>query len=207
MGRHRDGTTIRVRQKLRRLTHADSNDAYLPSNEDGHVFSDDCLDWLLDLQRTEPNSVTEVSAGGWASSDAAGALPNTSATAGVLLALVRSHRHTTKFCANESSVPPGEAVVWLLELAKRRRRLGHVLSRRFAASPRRKRHGRHRTSRSRTRRVATRLANRHERAKPSAAGHSSTNASCAPSTTDGNISNRTSRPTAASFLSNTVPVQ
>jgi squalene-hopene/tetraprenyl-beta-curcumene cyclase len=96
--------------------HSESHDAFLGANNDGNLFSDDCLNWLLDLQRTEPNAVTEVSGGGWGSTDAPGALPNTSATAGVLLALVRSRRQTTNFLRERVERACGKAVVWLLDL-------------------------------------------------------------------------------------------
>ncbi len=83
---------------------------------DGTVFSETCLNWLLDCQRTEPNALTEVSAGGWASGDAAGAPPNASATAGVLLALAHSHEHTANLQRERVDRAAGRGVVWLLEL-------------------------------------------------------------------------------------------
>lgn len=52
-------------------------------------FSDRCLDWLLACQRTDRNALTEVSPGGWAWSDARGALSNVSDTAATLVALAR----------------------------------------------------------------------------------------------------------------------
>jgi squalene-hopene/tetraprenyl-beta-curcumene cyclase len=50
-------------------------------------FTQQCLDWLLACQRTEGNVLTGASPGGWASSDAPGALPNSINTADALLAL------------------------------------------------------------------------------------------------------------------------
>jgi squalene-hopene/tetraprenyl-beta-curcumene cyclase len=52
--------------------------------DDEQLFDDGCLDWLLAGQRTERNPVTECSPGGWAPSDAKGALPDTTATADTL---------------------------------------------------------------------------------------------------------------------------
>jgi squalene-hopene/tetraprenyl-beta-curcumene cyclase len=48
-----------------------------------------CEDWLLARQRTKPDPVTNVGAGGWAGSDSPGALPNTVDTARALLSIVR----------------------------------------------------------------------------------------------------------------------
>jgi squalene-hopene/tetraprenyl-beta-curcumene cyclase len=59
------------------------------------VFPERCLAWLVDSQRTAADAVTHVSPGGWAWSDAPGALPNTISTAAALVALahwVRAHR-------------------------------------------------------------------------------------------------------------------
>jgi squalene-hopene/tetraprenyl-beta-curcumene cyclase len=75
-----------------------------------------CVDWLLANQRNELNALTEVSAGGWASSDALGALPNTSATAGVLLALIRSRSSAANSQRERIERAAGRGVVWLLEL-------------------------------------------------------------------------------------------
>jgi squalene-hopene/tetraprenyl-beta-curcumene cyclase len=96
--------------------HAEPNDSYSNTGDDGNLFREDCLNWLVDHQRTEPNAVTEVSAGGWASSDAAGAPPNTLATATVLIALVRSQRHSSNFLRERVQRACGKAVVWLLDL-------------------------------------------------------------------------------------------
>ena len=70
----------------------------------------------IDQQRSEPNALTEVSPGGWASSDAPGALPNTSATASVLLALIRSHGHAADAQRERIERAAGRGIVWLLEL-------------------------------------------------------------------------------------------
>src|SRR4029078_10271888 len=52
----------------------------------------------------------------WASSDASGALPNTSATASVLLALIRSREHATNAQRDRIERSTGRGIVWLLEL-------------------------------------------------------------------------------------------
>src|SRR3954468_2555428 len=79
-------------------------------------LAEDEVNWLLNQQRNEPNVLTEVSAGGWASRDAPGALPNTSATASVLLALLRSHEHTAAAQRDRIERAIGRGIVWLLEL-------------------------------------------------------------------------------------------
>jgi squalene-hopene/tetraprenyl-beta-curcumene cyclase len=89
---------------------------------DGHapaedaVYDSQCLDWLLDQQRTKSDSVTHVAAGGWAASDSPGALPNTLDTAGALLAIARWPHGT-----GSSAIARGEqaaelGINWLLEL-------------------------------------------------------------------------------------------
>jgi squalene-hopene/tetraprenyl-beta-curcumene cyclase len=86
------------------------------SHNQNATLSESCVDWLLNNQRKEPNPLTEVSAGGWASSDALGALPNTSATAGVLVALIRSRPGATNSQRERIERAVGRGVVWLLEL-------------------------------------------------------------------------------------------
>lgn len=93
-----------------------SHDAHLPHAGNSAPLNEDGVKWLLDQQRNEPNTLTEVSAGGWASSDAPGALPNTSATASVLLALIRSHAHAADAQRERIEQAVGRGVVWLLEL-------------------------------------------------------------------------------------------
>jgi squalene-hopene/tetraprenyl-beta-curcumene cyclase len=85
-----------------------------------HSFADIAgesgVNWLLNCQRNEPNALTEVSVGGWASSDAPGAVPNTSATASVLLALIRSHPRASDAQRERIERAAGRGVVWLMEL-------------------------------------------------------------------------------------------
>jgi squalene-hopene/tetraprenyl-beta-curcumene cyclase len=86
------------------------------SHDTNGALTESTLNWLLKCQRNDPNPLTEVSAGGWASSDAPGALANTSATASVLLALIRSRGHATDSQREQIERAAGHAVVWLLDL-------------------------------------------------------------------------------------------
>jgi squalene-hopene/tetraprenyl-beta-curcumene cyclase len=95
---------------------AHGHDAHHPHDVNGAPLSEDGLNWLLNQQRNEPNVLTEVSAGGWASSDAPGALPNTSATASVLLSLIRSREHAAISQRDRIERAAGRGIVWLLEL-------------------------------------------------------------------------------------------
>jgi len=84
--------------------------------DDDQLFSERCLDWLLACQRTDRNRLTEVSSGGWAWTDARGALPNTNDTAGALVALARwpnrdSHSHQERI---DRAARLG--IDWLLDL-------------------------------------------------------------------------------------------
>lgn len=80
------------------------------------AVTQDCVEWLLSCQRSEPNTLTEVTSGGWASSDAVGALPNTCATASVIAALIQSHPHASGTQRERIERAAGRGVVWLLEL-------------------------------------------------------------------------------------------
>ena len=80
------------------------------------LLSEGAVQWLLNSQRSEANALTEVPAGGWASSDALGALPNTSATSSVVLALIRAHVHATSTQRERIERAVGRGVVWLMEL-------------------------------------------------------------------------------------------
>ncbi|MGD0901158.1 MAG: prenyltransferase/squalene oxidase repeat-containing protein [Thermoguttaceae bacterium] len=54
----------------------------------GDVGALGCLDWLLDAQHREVHPFTRAAPGGWAWSDASGAVPDADDTAGALLALM-----------------------------------------------------------------------------------------------------------------------
>ena len=75
-----------------------------------------CIEWLLKMQHTVPSPLTDAPAGGWSASDAAGAAPNTVATAGALAALARA-------CSVDSAAHRGRieraanmGIGWLLEM-------------------------------------------------------------------------------------------
>lgn len=91
-------------------------DVHLPMDLNCSVFNENCVNWLLAQQRDEPNVVTEVSSGGWASSDAAGALPNAGATANVLSALIQAHTHASSTQRERIERAVGRGIVWLMEL-------------------------------------------------------------------------------------------
>jgi squalene-hopene/tetraprenyl-beta-curcumene cyclase len=93
-----------------------SHEPHLPHDGGSALLSESGVNWLLDQQRSEPNTLTEVSSGGWASSDAPGALPNTSATASVLLALIRSRKRAAEAQRDRIERAAGRGIVWLLEL-------------------------------------------------------------------------------------------
>src|SRR4051812_15280016 len=85
-------------------------------DSDSMLLSDASCNWLLSRQRGEINSITEVAEGGWAASDAPGALPNTVATAEVLLALSRSHCELEDGLLERVDRSAGRATAWLLNL-------------------------------------------------------------------------------------------
>jgi squalene-hopene/tetraprenyl-beta-curcumene cyclase len=91
-------------------------DVHVPMDLNRSAFTESCINWLLAQQHAESNVVTEVSSGGWASSDAAGALPNASATASVLCALIEGHSHADAAQRERIERAAGRGVVWLLEL-------------------------------------------------------------------------------------------
>jgi squalene-hopene/tetraprenyl-beta-curcumene cyclase len=96
-------------------THPEQHDTDHPHHTNVAV-TQDCVEWLLGCQRSEPDTLTEVTSGGWASSDAAGALPNTCATAGVIAALIQSHSQASGTQRERIERAAGRGVVWLLEL-------------------------------------------------------------------------------------------
>jgi squalene-hopene/tetraprenyl-beta-curcumene cyclase len=85
-------------------------------NADAALLTDSSCEWLLARQRTEINSVTEVAEGGWAATDAPGALPNAVATAEVLLALARSHCEFANGLLDRVDRAAGRGIAWLLNL-------------------------------------------------------------------------------------------
>jgi squalene-hopene/tetraprenyl-beta-curcumene cyclase len=83
---------------------------------DDSIYNSTCLDWLLARQRTKPDPITHVGAGGWAGSDSPGALPNTLDTARVLLSIGRwphpSHGAATGHIERAAEL----GATWLLDL-------------------------------------------------------------------------------------------
>jgi squalene-hopene/tetraprenyl-beta-curcumene cyclase len=75
-----------------------------------------CLAWLLENQRTGPDPLTQVPPGGWAWSDAPGALPNTPATAGVVRALIEWPRRTANAKQDRVDMAVRRGIRWLLDL-------------------------------------------------------------------------------------------
>jgi squalene-hopene/tetraprenyl-beta-curcumene cyclase len=80
------------------------------------VLDERCLNWLLDLQHSRPNPVTEVPAGGWSWSDSPGALPNTAATSAVLIALSHWRRRFAQLHLERIDEAAERAIAWLLAL-------------------------------------------------------------------------------------------
>ena len=111
-------STVSGDSTIRAIVGVDDSGAHPIGADDASLFNDRCLDWLLKSQRTEPNPLTDTPAGGWAHSDAPGALPNTLATAGALLAL-------HQWCNRDESVYRGRVeravnlgIRWMLDLQK-----------------------------------------------------------------------------------------
>ena len=174
--------------------HADTHDSNSTNS------ANDCVDWLLNRQRNEPNTLTEVSRR--------------------RLGIERCTRRTSQHKRNGQRHRRAHSLAptrnpratrahrarrrarrrLVVGTAKRRRRLGHVLSRRRAAATRRKRHRRHRSSLRSARRLATRLANRHRRARQTPLVVHRRAGRARDRDTAGNISNRINRKTAASSL-------
>jgi squalene-hopene/tetraprenyl-beta-curcumene cyclase len=110
------GDTVSYVSPVRESTPLHAVLASIQADSQEQVFNDRCLDWLLDCQRQERNPVTGVSAGGWAWSDAAGALPNTSDTARVLIALARWPRTDDNLHRGRIDQAAELGVEWLLDL-------------------------------------------------------------------------------------------
>jgi squalene-hopene/tetraprenyl-beta-curcumene cyclase len=98
-----------------------SSSSYDPAHGEAHLDGEHlvdvrCLDWLLAGQRTTPNAITVVAPGGWARSDAAGALPNAHDTASVLLALARLPARDNPPHRERLEIAVRSALAWLLDL-------------------------------------------------------------------------------------------
>jgi squalene-hopene/tetraprenyl-beta-curcumene cyclase len=89
---------------------------HLADDHDHSGFSEACCDWLLRAQRIKPNLVTDAPAGGWASADAAGSLPNTIATASSLVALTSLRRDCPPLQQQRAEAAIRRGVAWLLDM-------------------------------------------------------------------------------------------
>jgi squalene-hopene/tetraprenyl-beta-curcumene cyclase len=83
--------------------------------EDDAPFTAPSLDWLLDSQRKDHNPITGLPAGGWASSDAPGALPNAIDTSRALIALSRS-LDSEPYQRDQIEHAANQGIEWLLRL-------------------------------------------------------------------------------------------
>lgn len=84
--------------------------------DNADLFSDRCLDWLLKGQQSRLDVLTDAPAGGWGDSDAAGAVPNTTATAGALVALESFCRNNAALNRLRVELAARKGVDWLLAL-------------------------------------------------------------------------------------------
>jgi squalene-hopene/tetraprenyl-beta-curcumene cyclase len=86
------------------------------ARDDDSVHNSKCLDWLLGRQRTKPDPITHVAAGGWAGSDSSGALPNTLDTARVLLSIGRWPHPSNGVATGRIERAAELGATWLLNL-------------------------------------------------------------------------------------------
>jgi squalene-hopene/tetraprenyl-beta-curcumene cyclase len=99
----------------------DSQSSDTPLNGDQHVseadsLDENCLDWLLDCQHTEPHPYTGAQPGGWAWTDLPGGVPETDDTAGALIALARSRHRYPQLKRHRLELAARGGVEWLLDL-------------------------------------------------------------------------------------------
>jgi squalene-hopene/tetraprenyl-beta-curcumene cyclase len=80
------------------------------------VLDERCLDWILGCQRTEFDSATGILPGGWARSDAPGAIPNAMDTASALSALVRWRYRFAELQTERIDRAAALGIGWLLDL-------------------------------------------------------------------------------------------
>jgi squalene-hopene/tetraprenyl-beta-curcumene cyclase len=91
-------------------------DGLIHAAQDEQLLDERCLQWLLNLQHTARNPVTEAPAGGWGWSDSPGALPNTTDTSRVLLALVRWRRRFAQLHSDRIDLAAKRGISWLVDL-------------------------------------------------------------------------------------------
>jgi squalene-hopene/tetraprenyl-beta-curcumene cyclase len=85
-------------------------------HDDEHAFAAPTIDWLLDGQRKHTNPLTGLPAGGWADSDALGALPNAADTARALIALAHTLQHQSASRRDEIESAAARGIDWLSKL-------------------------------------------------------------------------------------------
>lgn len=88
----------------------------LATHPDYNLFADSLLDWLFATQHTTRDALTGVPPGGWSASDAAGALPNTNDTAGVLRILALWPRRGDHERSEQIHQAATLGITWLLEM-------------------------------------------------------------------------------------------
>src|SRR5262249_17430798 len=74
------------------------------------------IEWLLKMQQEKPSLVTGAPAGGWSSSDAAGAAPNTIATANVLLAFAQREASLDPVLRERVDQAATNGLSWLIQM-------------------------------------------------------------------------------------------
>jgi len=97
-----------------RQTHCQT--AQEDSGGDDFVLDEGCLNWLLERQHQQRSQVTEVPPGGWSWSDSPDALPNTTATAAALLALIHWRRRFAELHIERIERAADQAIAWLVGL-------------------------------------------------------------------------------------------
>jgi squalene-hopene/tetraprenyl-beta-curcumene cyclase len=85
----------------------------------GEVGALGCIDWLLDCQYDARHPFTNAAPGGWAWSDASGAVPDADDTAGALMALAVLERSASQSRRERIRTEAAEGVRWLLDLQNR----------------------------------------------------------------------------------------
>jgi squalene-hopene/tetraprenyl-beta-curcumene cyclase len=78
--------------------------------------ADHGIEWLLNTQHNSPSVVTDAPAGGWGSSDAPGAEPNTIATAGTLAILAQAYAQPGAVSRDRMERAAIAGVRWLVEM-------------------------------------------------------------------------------------------
>jgi squalene-hopene/tetraprenyl-beta-curcumene cyclase len=83
---------------------------------DAEALDENCLDWLLDCQHSEPHPISGAEPGGWAWTDLSGGVPETDDTAAALIALVRSRHRYPQLKQHRLALAARRGIEWLLDL-------------------------------------------------------------------------------------------